>query len=271
MVPGSSSQHLWPAGERVRKLLIRPGRADRANAAVSRRRPRRREHQTDSWRHWSCRCDGVRRSNHTSGYCSSAGGPASRSADSVLQGPAEDQDEDRDGPGPAENLEKSLRRHPADLNNAQPLLRGWEAQPRVTSLWVTTSPAILPRRLRLTQLQRHSRRRRGGQALVDALIALRKHCQLSQVELLSVWGAPAHRERFREGAQRPQTVYAATLCPCIGRPAAAGQRKFPRCAVPTMASGSLPSGSAREPWVWWVQTRNLMQTNWARHISGSAG
>lgn len=38
---------------------------------------------------------------------------------------AEDsQDEDRDGPGPAENLEKSLRRHPTDLNNAQPLLRG---------------------------------------------------------------------------------------------------------------------------------------------------
>lgn len=30
----------------------------------------------------------------------------------------------RDGPGPAENLEKSLRRHPTDLNNAQPLLRG---------------------------------------------------------------------------------------------------------------------------------------------------
>lgn len=27
-------------------------------------------------------------------------------------------------PGPAENLEKSLRRHPTDLNNAQPLLRG---------------------------------------------------------------------------------------------------------------------------------------------------
>lgn len=52
-------------------------------------------------------------------------GPASRSADSVLQEPAEDsQDEDRDGPGPAENLEKSLRRHPTDLNNAQPLLRG---------------------------------------------------------------------------------------------------------------------------------------------------